>query len=57
MPRDPRAFKWSLEKAACLLISQCIRVTSIHLHSLEQVSAEAKVEATSQLYAKRLYLS
>ena len=31
-------------------------VTSIHLHSLEQVSAEAKVNATSQLYAKRLYL-
>ncbi|HZW96317.1 MAG TPA: hypothetical protein VFF64_25450 [Candidatus Eremiobacteraceae bacterium] len=31
-------------------------VTSIHLRSLEQVSAEAKVDPTSQLYAKRLYL-
>jgi hypothetical protein len=29
---------------------------SIHLHSLEKVSAEAKVGATSQLYAKRLFL-
>jgi hypothetical protein len=31
-------------------------VTGIHLRSLEQVSAEANVDSTSQLYAKRLFL-